>query len=104
MAATIAVEAGVCQFRTVITAEMDENMDIVFKIKSACKAVRDMAKDLGPIPLFDAVAMPFAENAVYVKCAALAHAACPVPCAMVKAAEAAGELALKKPVTMDFEE
>ncbi len=101
---TLNVDAGVCQFKTVVIASMDENMDITYKIKSACPAVREMAKDITePIPVFDAIAMPFVENAVYAKCGKLAHAACPVPCAMIKAAEAAGELALKKPVSFTFE-
>ena len=33
----------------------------------------------------------------------LQHVACPVPCAMVKAAECAGEMALKKNVTFTIE-
>jgi hypothetical protein len=100
---TLNVDAGVCQFKTVIIANMDDEMNIVFKIKSACPAVREMAKDVGPIPLFEAIAMPFTENTIYKKCNALQHVACPVPCGMVKAAEAAGEMALKKPVSFQWE-
>jgi len=101
---TLNVDAGVCQFKTVIIASMDDNMEITYKIKSGCPAVREMAKTLTePIPVFDAIAMPFTENVIYKKCANLSHVACPVPCAMVKASEAAGELALKKPVSFTFE-
>ncbi len=100
---TLNVDAGVCQFKTVIIATMDDEMNIVYKIKSACPAVREMAKDVGPIPLFEAIAMPFTENTIYKKCNALQHVACPVPCGMVKAAEAAGEMALKKPVSFQWE-
>ena len=100
---TLNVEAGVCQFKTVVIANMDDEMNITYRIKSGCPAVREMAKSLGPIPLFEAIAMPFVENSVYKVCGALQHAACPVPCAMVKAAEAAGEMALKKPVSFQWE-
>lgn len=103
MTTTIEVDSGVCQSKTVITAEMDENMDIVFKVKSTCAAVREMAKGLEAVPLFDAIAMPFSENCIYAKCAALEHVSCPVPCALIKAAEAAGELALKKSATITFQ-
>lgn len=101
---TLNVDAGVCQFKTVIIATMNDSMEIEYRIKSGCAAVREMAKTITePIPVFDAIAMPFVENAIYAKCGCLSHAACPVPCAMVKAAEAAGELALKKPVSFSFE-
>ena len=46
---------------------------------------------------------PFTENIVYRTCSCLPHVACPVPCSMVKAGEAAGMLALKKDVSMKFE-
>ncbi len=101
--ATVNVDAGVCRFKTVITASMDENMDISFKVKSECPAVRAVCKEIGPVPVFDAIAKPFTENAVYSACAELEHVSCPVPCAMIKAAEAAGELALKKDVSFSFE-
>ena len=100
---TVRVNAGVCQFDTVVTASMDENMDITYKIKSACPSVRNMAKELGAIPVFEVIAMPFTENPVYKACSCLEHVSCPVPCIMIKAGEAAGELALKKDVTVNFE-
>ena len=100
--AEYAVKAAGRKFEEMF-ASMDDEMNIVFKIKSACPAVREMAKDVKPIPLFEAIAMPFTENAIYKKCNALQHVACPVPCGMVKAAEAAGEMALKKPVSFQWE-
>ena len=101
---TLTVEAGVCKFKTIVSAEMDDSMNISFRIKSECPAVREMAKAVTPIMVFDAISMPFSENVIYKDFASkLQHVACPVPCAMVKAAEVAGDMALKKPVTMTFE-
>ena len=100
---TLNIDAGVCRFKTIVIANMDDEMNITYRIKSECPAVRKMAKELGPIPVFEAISKPFTENAVYKACEPLEHAACPVPCGMIKAAEAAGELALKKTVTMAFE-
>ena len=103
MTTTLNVDAGVCQFKTVIIAEMDDEMNIVYKIKSACPAVREVAKTLQPVAVFEAIAMPNTDNKVYKMCSELQHAACPVPCAMITAAEAAGQLALKQPDSFQFE-
>ena len=101
---TVTVDAGVCRFKSVIIANMDEEMNIVFKIKSECPAVREMAKEVTPVPIFEAIARPFAENKIYKDFGCkLQHVACPVPCAMIKAAECAGEMALKKNVTFTIE-
>lgn len=98
------VDAGVCRFKTVISAVMDDEGNIEYKIKSECPAVRKMAKELKPVPVFDAIAMPFAENVIYKEYGPnLEHAACPIPCAMIKAAEVAGDLCLKREVSFKYE-
>ena len=100
----ITVDAGVCRFKTVVIAEMDDEMNITYKIKSECPAVREMAKTVRPIGIFEALAKPFPENVIYNNFANhLEHAACPVPCALVKAAEVAADMALKKNVTFTIE-
>lgn len=105
MAETIVnVNSGVCRFKSVIIADMDDEMNITYKIKSECPAVRAMAKNMAePIPVFDIIAKPFCENVIYKKADALEHVCCPVPSAIIKAAEVAGDLALKKNVTFEFE-
>ena len=55
---TVTVDAGVCRFKTVIIASMDEEMNITYKIKSECPKVREVGKTFGPVPMFDAIAMP----------------------------------------------
>lgn len=100
---TVTVEAGVCQFKTVIKASLDYEMNVVYDIKSGCPAVRNMTKDLKPMPLMDVVTGPFSENQVYKCCSCLEHVCCVVPSAMIKAGEVAGDLALKKNVSFTFE-
>lgn len=100
---TVTVDAGVCQFKTVITASLDEEMNVIYSIKSGCPAVREMAKNLQPISLMDVVQGPAVENQVYKCCSCLEHVCCVVPSAMIKAGEVAGELALKKNVSFEFE-
>ena len=100
----VTVDAGVCQFKTIVNIEMDDEMNFVYKLVSGCPHVRELSKNLKPIPMFDAIATPFATNTIYVEAGKyLAHVACPVPCAMVKAAEVCGDLALKKNVTFTVE-
>lgn len=101
---TLNVNSGVCRFKTVIITEMDDEMNITYKIKSECPAVRTMAKDMAdPIPVFDIIAKPFSDNVIYKKAEALEHVCCPIPSALIKAGEVAGALALKKNVSFEFE-
>jgi hypothetical protein len=98
------VDAGACKFKTVITGECDENFDVSLKLEGGCPAVKKLASELTTVNVFEAVATPITENVVFIKCSEmLTHAACPLPVAIVKICEAAGELALKKPVTMIYE-
>lgn len=100
---TVTVDAGVCRFKTVIIANVDEEMNITYKIKSECPSVRKLAAQMNePISLFEIVQGPFAENVIYKKASCLEHAACVIPSALVKAGEAAGDLALKRNVSFDF--
>lgn len=102
--AKVTVDAGVCRFKTVINASLNEEMEIVYKITSECPKVRELSKNLNPVPMFDAMAMPYCTNAIYVESGKyLEHAACPVPCAIIKASEAASDLALKKDVAFKIE-
>ena len=100
----VTVDAGVCRFKTVIEASLDDEMNVTYKIRSECPKVRAFAKAVEPVPMFDAVLGPFSENVIY-KLAGqhLEHVACPVPCAMIKASEVASDLALKKNVVFTIE-
>ncbi|NLN72245.1 MAG: hypothetical protein GX137_05610 [Thermoplasmatales archaeon] len=99
------VDAGVCRFKTVIEAVGDDMMNVTFKIRSECSAVRAMAKGLeGPIGIFDVLKLPFSENPVYcVANGTIIHSSCPVPSAVIKSAEVAADMALKKDVSMKME-
>lgn len=100
--AIITVNAGVCGFKTVITAVYDDMMTADLIIESDCPQVRKMAEGMKSVDVFKAIETPFTENPVYIGANELSHGACPVPCAIIKAVEASAELALKKNVTMTF--
>ncbi|MCK9323154.1 MAG: hypothetical protein M0P07_04280 [Candidatus Methanomethylophilaceae archaeon] len=95
------VQAGVCKFQSIITATMDDSGDISFKIESDCPAIKKLANDVQSVPMFDTIKTPFNDNPIYQMCGKyVIHAACPVPCGMVKAAEAAAGLGLKRDVSI----
>lgn len=97
------VSAGACRFVTEIKASSDDYTTVILNITSDCPAVKKLAEALKEMGVMDAVATPIIENPVFIECGKhLSHAACPVPFALVKACEAAGELALKKDVSLEY--
>ena len=102
--AQLTVDAGVCRFRTKIHAAGTDDFMIDLVIESECPNVKKLAEALGRVDLMDAVSTCIVDNSVFRKCSEfLPHPACPIPCAIVKACEVAGDLGLKKNVTFTFE-
>lgn len=101
--ATVKVDPGVCRLHSTIQARTD-GMLVEFEVlHSDCPQVRNLKKVLKQMEIWDVMKMPYSENAVYQLCGeVLKHSSCPVPMAMIKCAEAAAELALKKTVTVEF--
>lgn len=101
--ATVKVDPGVCRLHSTIQARTD-GMIVEFEIlQSDCPQVRNLKKVLKKMEIWDVMKMPFNDNTVYQLCGdVLKHSSCPVPMAMIKCAEAAAELALKKTVVVEF--
>ncbi len=97
------VDPGVCRFKTrLIVKECDDHLCI--EMDSACPYVQEFKKSLGKIERYEALKMPFSENIVYRKGGqTLKHSACPLPVAVIKCAEAAAGLALKRNVKLEYE-
>jgi len=101
--ATVQVDPGVCRLHSTIIARTDGAFVEFEVLHSECPQVRNLNKVLKRMEVWDVMRMPFSDNTVYQICGeVLKHSSCPVPMAMIKAAEAAAELALKKPVTITF--
>jgi len=98
------LNAGICGFKTKVTATSD-GATVQYRIESDCPHVSKLNDALDKnMGAFDPLTMPFSENPVYLACGkALAHSACPVPMALIKAAEVAAGLGLKRSVALDFE-
>ena len=102
-AARLEVDPGVCSFTCRIRAFKDEKHTVRFEIQSDCEQIQNLAGDLGKIGMKD-LFLPLSRNPIFL-CAeeSQCHLACPIPCALVKAAEVALGLALPKKVTITFE-
>lgn len=99
------VNPGVCGFRCVVRAEKGEAREVALKVNaSECKQVQRLAALVTKLSLRDLFA-PVVRNPIFVSAAqAGCHASCPIPLAMIKAAEAAMEMALPRNVLIEFED
>lgn len=101
----VTVDAGVCKMKTVITATNNPDTGMVdIEIQSDCPNVLKMSWSIKPICPYTEVEGVMCETDVYkLASESIPHAACPVPCGMVKAVEVAGGLGLKRDVTIKIE-
>ena len=101
----IFVEPGICGFSCHVEARrQDKQHASVEIIGSECELIQKMAENLKEITLND-IFVPHTKNSVY-KAAERAgcHLTCPVPIALLKAAEVALELALPREASIKFEQ
>lgn len=101
------VDAGICGFKAVITANSEDGMNVDLKVVSACETIKELAalyKELCPIDAFQELnpqkesVILKASRAVLVKkgfCEA-----CIVPAAVCKTVHVAAGLALPKDVSI----
>jgi hypothetical protein len=100
----VTVDAGVCKMITVINAKTNEDGEVVLEIDSDCPNILKLSWNLKPEFAFMVVEEAMNKTQIY-KLASedLPHAACPVPSAIIKAIEVAGELGIKRDVHMTIE-
>ena len=108
MKAHAVVEAGVCGFKTKITAEFDEDdMTVQLNMGSDCETIKALAKELrklNPINAYNEL-MPTKESVVLALCRPVLQKkgcceACIVPAAAVKTLQVAANLALPRDVSI----
>jgi hypothetical protein len=100
----VTVDAGVCRRITVIDARTNEDGYVEMDIVSDCPDVLRMSWSLRPEFAFMVAEAPMIKTHIYkLASGELPHAACPVPSAMLKALEAAGDLCGKRDVRMTIE-
>jgi hypothetical protein len=100
----VSVDPGICGLHSVVTVESEDGQTCAVRIETECETIRAFAEEIVELDGFAAAFTPFAENPVYRAAGKhYKHAACPVPSAVIKAAEVACSLALPKKVTFDIE-
>lgn len=101
---TVTVDAGVCKMKTRIHAVQQDDMMIKLDIESDCHNVLKMSWRVKPVNPYTEVESKMIESEIY-KWASetLPHAACPVPCGMIKAVEVAADLGIKRNAVITIE-
>lgn len=93
--AQAAVISGVCGFRTIIQATVDDSYVVQLQITSDCAQIGNLAQVLTHVSAFHEVGSPISETETYQAASRCKlHAACPVPCGILKAMEVSAGLAL----------
>ncbi|MHB1357718.1 MAG: DUF6951 family protein [Anaerolineae bacterium] len=93
--AQVGVKSGVCGFETRIQAESDDSYVVDLHITSDCALVGKLAQVLKQVSAFHEVGSPISDTETYQAASRCKlHAACPVPCGILKAVEVAAGLAL----------
>lgn len=104
----VKVRAGACGFSTCVKAHKENKREVRLAVKSDCASVADLGfilEELGALGMKDVISTDRVKNQIF-KAAAdtLPHSACPVPVALLKAAEVALGINIPKPVTIEFED
>jgi hypothetical protein len=99
----VRIEPGICGFSAEVRVFGIRPKSVVFDIKSECKQVMILARQLEKLDRKDILRGPIQENPIYEKAGKSGlHPACPVPCALIKAAEAELGLALTRDIRISF--
>lgn len=99
----VEINPGACGFLVTILATKVEPRKANVVIQTDCEQVNEMASMITHLTVQDILGFPFSEDIVYQAAKkVLRHASCPVPCGIIKAAEAELGLAVKQDVLVHF--
>ncbi len=99
----INVNAGVCGFCTNIKADSEDMQTVNLDINTECPSLKPLETELKEVDGFVECFAKVGESSIYeVSKKYCRHAACPVPCAIIKGVEVASGLALKKDAEIKF--
>lgn len=98
----VKVNAGNCGHTVLITAKKEKGGKIAISLETGCDMIMNMLEDISLLDM-RSLFTNHITNPLYRSAAKhLKHAACPVPCAVLKAAEAELGLCLPQDVTIQF--
>lgn len=97
----VEIDPGICGHTTTVKAAGGEMYTVRVTLESTCTHVQKIDTELGEVNALHQIGLreglPPVLQTAYSHCI---HAACPVPCGLVKAIEAAAGLALPQDVSM----
>ena len=97
------IESGVCGFQTDDHVFKSKRRSVGLAIESDCRQIAVLSEKLRKLDMMDVIKGPINENTVYIKAGECGvHSSCPVPCGIVKAAEAELGLALPRNIKIEF--
>lgn len=95
--ATVKVDAGICGFVSEITVVSEDGQNVQIAFETDCPSLKPAAQELATVDGFAACFGKPCDSSVYQTINKYcAHAACPVPGAVIKAVEVACGFALPK--------
>ena|SRR4030067_1380613 len=99
----VEINPGACGFCVTVIATKVELKKATLVIQTECEQVNEMASLITHLTVRDILGFPFGEDIVYQTAKrVIRHASCPVPCGIIKAAEAELGLAVKRDVLIHF--
>lgn len=99
----VIINPGNCGFSVTVTVKKGKGKEVNISINTECEMVMEMLEDISSLEMRD-IFTSHISNPVYLSAAKrLEHAACPVPVAILKAAEVELGLCLPEDITIQFE-
>jgi hypothetical protein len=93
----VCVEAGACGFSAVIRVSRVDRRSVAVSLTSECGEITALAGQLETLHLRDILKVPLTANPIFEAAGRCrVHPGCPVPCAVVRAAEVELGLSLPK--------
>jgi hypothetical protein len=102
--AKVTLMPGPCGLVSIIEAQKTDRRTIAVKLTTECGNYKPLEEELTEVNAFDEVLGKLGQGKIYELCSKYSkHAACPLPCAIIKAVEVASGMALPKDVTIKIE-
>lgn len=97
------INPGACGFFVTVIATKVGPKGANITVQTDCEQVNEMAPKITYLTVQDILGFPFGEDIVYQAAKrVIRHTSCPVPCGIIKAAEAELGLAVKRDVLIHF--
>lgn len=101
----VKIHPGICGLDTLVEAESEDGLEVKVKIRSGCKTIKEMTKEIGDT--WDAYEVCLGKPGTgpiydYAREKLPGHASCPAIAGIIKCVEVECNLALPAPVSIEF--